>query len=503
MPHLYEGRHQEHNQGDFRAYERSRIGALFGWGNDTTAPRNIISRIGVSFMSIDTAKDYITTEIPTWSVNNTVTDAIHEWNTDVFSKIRVPTDSSANTTNLRLLYSSLYFMHLMSSDRTGENPLWISDEPFWDDFYTLYLFSMEGTYSAVRSVSTHVLQPPYYESMIRGLIEIYKHQGYLPDGRSGNWNGLVQGGSNGDNVLADAYVKGLRGSINWTEGYAAMVKDAEVTPYNTFDPTDLHPAQKKVEVLSMTGRNLVTYLLTIIHAVFHVQLSIASMTSLSQVAAGIQPADKEKYVNRSAGWQLIWDHDVTSLNFTGFLAPRFANGSYQDGYDPLYCGGCEWSSIAYEGVPWAYLTMLRRSLTSWEDHLLSTQDWTKCFKDAAYGIPGNSDAGAMNSWLLWQLVGLYPIVTQPNYLIGSPWFPEINMTVNGNKTLRITATGSDYNEGSYYVQSVRVNGKEWDKNWLTHKDIFVDGGSLDFVLGRNMTLWETGDAPPSPGHVTL
>ncbi|QGA21677.1 hypothetical protein EYB26_009388 [Talaromyces marneffei] len=476
-------------------------------------------------MSIDTAKDYITTEIPTWSVNNTVTDAIHEWNTDVFSKIRVPTDSSANTTNLRLLYSSLYFMHLMSSDRTGENPLWISDEPFWDDFYTLF--------------STHVLQPPYYESMIRGLIEIYKHQGYLPDGRSGNWNGLVQGGSNGDNVLADAYVKGLRGSINWTEGYAAMVKDAEVTPYNTFDPTDLHPAQKKVEVLSMTGRNLVTYLLTIIHAVFHVQLSIASMTSLSQVAAGIQPADKEKYVNRSAGWQLIWDHDVTSLNFTGFLAPRFANGSYQDGYDPLYCGGCEWSSIAYEGVPWEYTFSIPHDVETLIDfmggpftfdsrldkmfepgvakqnlgvngagvttlmNIGNEPDFGTPFKDAAYGIPGNSDAGAMNSWLLWQLVGLYPIVTQPNYLIGSPWFPEINMTVNGNKTLRITATGSDYNEGSYYVQSVRVNGKEWDKNWLTHKDIFVDGGSLDFVLGRNMTLWETGDAPPSPGHVTL
>ena len=39
---------------------------------------------------------------------------------------------------------------------------------------------------------------------------------------------MVQGGSNSDNVLADAYVKGLRGAINWTDGYAAMVKNAEV-----------------------------------------------------------------------------------------------------------------------------------------------------------------------------------------------------------------------------------------------------------------------------------
>lgn len=39
-------------------------------------------------------------------------------------------------------------------------------------------------------------------------------------------------------MIADAYVKGLPG-INWTEAYQAMVKDAEVPPYNQFNPTDL------------------------------------------------------------------------------------------------------------------------------------------------------------------------------------------------------------------------------------------------------------------------
>ncbi|KUL81758.1 hypothetical protein ZTR_09409 [Talaromyces verruculosus] len=535
----------------------ARIGALFGWNNDTAASQNITSRIGVSFISIDTAKRYIISEIPTWSLNDTVTDAVNEWNTDVFCKIRVPTDSSVNITNLRLLYSSLYFMHLMPSDRTGENPLWVSDEPFWDDFYTLW-----DIFRCTVSLY-HVLQPSYYESMIRGLIDIYRYQGYLPDGRSGNWNGLVQGGSNGDNVLADAYVKGLRGSINWTEGYAAMVKDAEITPYNTFDPTDFTASTKEgrgaLDDWKELGYVSVDHNTRCISRTIEYSLNDFA---LSQVAAGIQPADKEKYLNRSAGWQLIWDRDVTSLNFTGFLAPRFANGSYQNGYDPLYCGGCEWSSITYEGVPWEYTFTIPHDVESLIDFMGGTAMFESrldkmfepgvakqnlgdngagittlmnignepdfgtpylyhyinkqaksvqqsrnlsntYFKDASYGIPGNSDAGAMNSWLLWQLLGLYPIVTQPNYLIGSPWFPEINMTVNGNKTLYITATGLDYNEESYYVQSVRVNGKEWDRNWLTHEDIFVDGGSVDFVLGKNMTLWETGDVPPSPGHVTL
>ena len=124
------------------------------------------------------------------------------------------------------------------------------------------------------------------------------------------------------------------------------------------------------------------------------------------------------------------------------------------------------------------------------------------FHDAPYGVPGNSDAGALNSWLIWQMLGLYPVVTQTAILIGSPWFEDINMTVNGNKTLRITATGLD-NESSYFVQSVKVNGQQWRKNWLEHSDVMVNGGTIEYELGKKMKAWENGDVPPSPGHLIL
>jgi putative alpha-1,2-mannosidase len=121
----------------------SRVGALFSWANSAETAQNITSRIGISFISADKAKSYIASEIPSWNLDDTVADSVSEWNTDVFSKIRVPVDDvSANLTNLRLLYSSLYFMHLMPSDRSGENPLWVSEEPFWDDFYTLCTLSL-------------------------------------------------------------------------------------------------------------------------------------------------------------------------------------------------------------------------------------------------------------------------------------------------------------------------------------------------------------------------
>jgi putative alpha-1,2-mannosidase len=74
------------------------------------------------------------------------------------------------------------------------------------------------------------------------------------------------------------------------------------------------------------------------------------------------------------------------------------------------------------------------------------------------------------------------------------------MTINGNKTLRISASGL---ENGYYVQSVKINGKQWGKNWFEHDDVMTKGGTIEFDLGADAKAWETGDVPPSPGHVQL
>ena len=99
------------------------------------------------------------------------------------------------------------------------------------------------------------------------------------------------------------------------------------------------------------------------------------------------------------------------------------------------------------------------------------------------------------------MVGLYPIVTQPIYLILAPMFSSYEMKVGlESKVLKVTAHG--LSEDSIYVQSLKVNGKQWNKSWLSHDDI-ANGGTLEFVLGSEPALWDTGDLPPSPGHVTL
>ncbi|KAL4796892.1 glycosyl hydrolase family 92-domain-containing protein [Aspergillus venezuelensis] len=530
-----------------------RVGGIFSWESDASS--QISSRIGISFISTERAQSYISSEIPSWTLNDTVEATVKEWNDDVFSKMQVPLGSSANLTNLRLFYSSLYFIHLMPSDRTGENPLWESDEPSWDDIYTMWdIFRCTVSFY-------HIFQPVYYESMIRGVIDVWRHSGFLPDGRSGNWNGLVQGGSDADNVLADAYVKGLRGAVNWTDGYTAMKTNAEVLPHNTHDPIDFSASTKE-------GRGALNDWLELGYVSQDRNTRCISRTveyslndfAVSQVAAGEMPEDWEKYLRRSAGWQKIWNTDVESLNFTGFLAPKFSNGTFNNsGYDPLYCYNCNWEDYSYEGVPWEYsfvvphdvetlvdfmggpetfearLDLMFKPNTSVQElgpngagittlmnignepdfatpylyHYLNKQYKSvqrtrelsfQYFKDAPYGIPGNSDAGAMNTWLLWSMLGIYPIVTTNVYLLGSPWFPDLNMTINGNDTLRILATGL---QDGQYVQSVKINGDDWNKNWFEHEDVMTSGGVIEFQLGAEPVVWEGGEVPPSPGHVDL
>ncbi len=45
------------------------------------------------------------------------------------------------------------------------------------------------------------------------------------------------------------------------------------------------------------------------------------------------------------------------------------------------------------------------------------------------------------------------------------------------------------------MQSLKVNGVNWNKSWVTWGDVFANGGTMEFVLGAKQTQWDTGDRP--------
>jgi putative alpha-1,2-mannosidase len=201
----------------------------------------------------------------------------------------------------------------------------------------------------------HILQPVAYEEQLRSIIDIWRNEGYLPDARSSNYNGRTQGGSNADNVLADAYVKGVRGQINWHDGFAAMVKDAEVQPNNT-DPVDPQAPDSSTK----EGRGALpdwleygfispNYTRSVSRAVEYAYNDF----SLYQVAKGLgeQSDHASRYLNRSRNWRNHFNPNATALGFSGFVVARNLSGFQET--DVMDSTGY-WGDLLYEGSAWAY-----------------------------------------------------------------------------------------------------------------------------------------------------
>ncbi|KAF9629758.1 hypothetical protein BFW01_g10961 [Lasiodiplodia theobromae] len=511
-----------------------RLGGVFAFDETT-----VQSTVGISFISSDKACQFLDDELPSDTTLESLVAASKEtWNDQVFSKV---TTTETDPEFLTQLYSSLYGMHLIPSNRTGENPLWESDEPYYDDWFTLWdLFRCT-------TPLMHVLQPEAYEEQIRSFIDIWRNEGFMPDARSSNWNGRVQGGTNADNVLADAYVKGVRGAINWDAGYAAMLTDAEKVPANSNDPSTAPDVSSTKE-----GRGALPDWLhygwitpTYSRAVSRAVEYSANDFGLYQMACGLgRDDDATKYIRRSRNWRNHWNSNATALGFSGFVVPRNADGTFVE-QDPLSCGDCYWASPYYEDNPYTYSfnaihdmdnlisraggssTFVKRLDAFFSQKLYNPgnepsfttpylynyagrQDLTvRQIRTTGYnsynagrgGIPGNSDAGAMQSWILWNMIGLYPVTGQTTFLVGSPWVEQLTISLGDGKSLNITSNvdaATQRGQGAYYVQSLTVNGEAWDKSWVTWEDVFAEGGEMAFVLGTTPQNWATGDAPPSP-----
>ena len=110
----------------------NRLGAVFSF-NATTS---LISRVGVSFISEDQACSNMNGQIPDGTTLETVTTNLRKlWTDEILSKV---TTTESDTTKLQLLYTSLYHMNLLPTNKTGENPEWTSAEPYYDDSFTLW-----------------------------------------------------------------------------------------------------------------------------------------------------------------------------------------------------------------------------------------------------------------------------------------------------------------------------------------------------------------------------
>ena len=98
----------------------------------------------------------------------------------------------------------------------------------------------------------------------------------------------------------------------------------------------------------------------------------------------------------------------------------------------------------------------------------------------ADGYCGDEDNGQTSAWYVFSAMGFYPVCPATDqYILGSPYFKEMNVKLENGKTLTIAAP--DNSSDTPYVAAMSVNGKKHDRNYLTHKQL-TDGGRIDYRM---------------------
>ncbi len=487
----------------------------WAWASfDTTGDPILGMKLALSFISTKKAEANLAA-VAAWNFDRALIEAQQQWSA-ALGTISV---SGGTPTEREIFSSSLYRAQVMPHDVSGENGWWSSSEPHYEDFYTLW-----DTFRTQMPLLT-IIQPARERDMVRSLVDTFRHTGWLPDARIAGCNGLTQGGSNGDVLIADAIVKGVRG-IDYETALQALVKDA-----NTDSPQPYLVGREAMSTYQRLG-----YLpLEVARSGSRTMEYSYDDFAIAQVAQALgKPALATEYRERSLFWAHLWDARSQSIH------PRHTDGSWQQPFDRREVT-MSWLAPFYEGTPWQYSTFVPHDVqglinrlggddafVDWLDRFFAQGEYNpanepdllapwlyvfagrpdrtqalvraleaRYYKSGRGGLPGNDDAGAMTSWYVWSAIGLFPNAGQDYYFIGSPLFTEIRIDVGAGRTFVITAL----NAGSEnpYIQSAMLNGRPLARAWLTHQEL-VAGGQLRLELGPRPSRWGAAAKPYSVEH---
>lgn len=432
---------------------------------------------------------------------------------DYLGRIRV---EGGTPEQRKIFYTSLYRSFVMPTDITGENPGWTTSEPSYWDFYCLW-----DTFRCTFPLYS-IIAPDKYVEMVRSLLDVYKNRGWLPDAWIVGGFSKQQGGTNADNIIADAVVKGLEG-FDRSLALEAMLHNAE-TPADESDTfEDLLRIGKHRDYIEMgyvPSDKLCcsSYTLEFAYNDF----------CLYQVASALgKEGLADKYLKRSMNCYNLFDPA------TGFFWAKDRQGAWVPGFIPTYQGNPWWKGpYFYEGTPYHYSTYVlhdinglisrhggKKRFAAYLDEFFDGgffthenepdihapylynyvgQPWRTAeivrdimanqYRTERDGWPGNDDSGTLSSWYVFSSMGLYPITGQDFYLIGSPLFRRIDIALPGDKRFTILAKG--VSAENKYIQRATLNGEPYDKSWIRHADI-VQGGELVFAMGPSPSEWAT------------
>lgn len=466
---------------------------------ETKKGEQVFLKSGISFVSVKGAQQNLEKEIPDWDFENVKKGNRKSWN-DALSTVKVEGDSEKDKT---ILYTSLYHTMIDPRDFSDVDGKYIgADKQIHQakNFKYRTVFSGWDVFRSQFPLQS-IINPKIVNDEINSLIQMadLSKKEYFPRWEIVNSYSGCMIGNPAVSVVVDAYEKGIR---NYDIDKAFQYSKNSVDTFSNGD-------------LGYTPNNLSK---TLEYSYFD--------WCLGRFAESLNKPDiANTYYARSKNYKNNWNPKVQ------WFQSRKADGSWMDWKGKLTHGqGCVESNPFQQGwfVPHDLQGLsdlmgkdfLAEELIKFfdnvpEDFLWNnyynhanepvhhvpflfneiglphlTQKWTRTICEKAYGsdvlgLVGNEDVGQMSAWYVLASMGLHPICPgDTKYQITSPVFNKIEIALDPQyySGKKFTIEAKNNTKDNVYIQSIRLNGKELNRYWISHEEI-INGGVLEMTMG--------------------
>ena len=435
------------------------VGYYFNY--NCAAGEQVEVQMGVSFVSIENARENLQQEQQGFAFDATRQQARQQW-AETLNRISVKGGTEAQR---RMFYTALYHTQIhpnILQDVNGQYPKMESFEIGHTDGNRYTVFSLWDTYRNVGQLMT-LLYPEQQLDMIRSMIEMYKEWGWMPKWELYSRETWTMEGDPAIPFIADAWLKGLR-DFDIDTAYEAFRKSATLPGKDNKMRPDADPYYSRGYVpmgqyaADMSGDNSVSHAL-------EYYIADASLANLAEALG--KKADAKRFRQQSLGYRHYYSKE------SGTLRPINYDGTFLSPFDPK--DGADFSNAPgfHEGSAWNYtfyvphdvkglarlmggdkqfVKKLQRVFDEglydpanepdiaypflftyfkgeeWRTQKIVRQLIDKHFSDKPNGIPGNDDCGTMSTWLIFAMIGLYPDCPgSPTYAVTDPVFDEVTL----------------------------------------------------------------------------
>ena len=498
-------------------------------GFSTEKGEKVTAKVASSFISFEQAELNMK-ELGNHDFEGVKAEAKKTWN-DVLGKIEVKDD---NIDNLRTFYSCLYrsvlfprsFYEINAAGKTVhyspyngkvEPGYMFTDTGFWDTFRCLFPF-------------VNLMYPSMSQKMQEGLVNTYKESGFLPEWASPGHRGCMVG-NNSASIVADAYMKGIKG-YNIDTLYKALLHASN----------NVHPK------VASTGRLGYEYYNKLGYVPYNVGINESAARTLEyafddwsiyKVAQKLKrpKAELDLYAQRAMNYKNLFDPS------SNLMRGKNEDGNFQAPFNPL-----KWGDAFTEGNSWHYtwsvfhdpqglidlmggknvfnqmmdsvfimppvfddsyyggviheiremqimnmgqyahgnqpiqhmLYMYNYSGQPWKAQYWIREVMDKLYTAAPDGYCGDEDNGQTSAWYVFSAMGFYPVCPGSNeYVLGSPLFKSVTLNLENGK--QVVIQSSNNSKANRYVSAMTVNGKPAPKNYITQESL-TKGAVINFKM---------------------